>query len=111
MPDKEVVISGYNWLQLTKDVLVPLSSTLVGAGVAYFVAKQDSRGQQRILEKERELNALERIYHLLQEYERYNVHCRDSYRAFLKDANASVDDLKKQSHPPMPSLMCKSLKD
>jgi hypothetical protein len=79
------VLDSYGWLQLTKDILVPLSSTLVGAGVAYFVARQGSRSQQRIVERERELGVLERVYHLLQEFGRYSTYCRDSYNMFLDD--------------------------
>lgn len=85
MLEGEVAVNSYNWLQLTKDILVPLSSTLVGAGVAYFVARQGSRSQQRIVERERELGVLERVYHLLQEFGRYCTYCRDSYGMFLDD--------------------------
>lgn len=77
------VPDSYDWLQLTKDILVPLSSTLVGAGVAYFVARQGSRSQQRILERERELGVLERVYHLLQELERYVTSCYDRRNIFF----------------------------
>ncbi|MCP1268862.1 hypothetical protein [Aeromonas hydrophila] len=88
MPDS------YNWLQLTKDILIPLSSTLVGAGVAYIVAKRGSDSQRKLLEQERELTVLSRIYHLLQGFEWSCMQCRDTFNKYCSDESMSVDDLR-----------------
>lgn len=88
------MIESSEWLQLVKDVVVPVSSTLTGAIVAYIVAKKGSDSQRRLLEQERELAVLARIYHLLQEYERYGTHCRDTYDAYCRDKTKTADRLR-----------------
>ncbi|WP_429025317.1 hypothetical protein [Aeromonas media] len=88
------MIDHFEWLQLVKDVVIPVSSTLTGAAVAYVVAKKGSESQRALLEQERGLAVLVRIYHLLQEFEKYGACCRDSYSLYCRDKSQSVDQLR-----------------
>lgn len=73
MPDN------YSWLQLARDILFPLSSTLAGAGIAYLATMKSAEKQRKLNEREQALKNLDRVYELLQEVEAHARYCLHEY--------------------------------